>query len=154
VKKIAILSILSLALMGCATFPEREEATTANFERILSSLVGLPETRAIERWGLPRSSYTLTTGEKIIQYGIGVTGPVGGGETYYTPQTTYHSGSVSTYGRGGYSGQGSYPGTATTYAPQTTPVYNATYFCNWRFIIGQDGIIKSWSHQGNYCRAN
>jgi len=153
VKKIAISLIIALTLMGCATLPERE-ATTANFERILSSMVGLPDTRAIARWGVPRSSYPLSNGDKIIQYQASVTGPVGGGETYYTPQTTYHSGSLSTYGRRGYSGYGSYSGTSTTYVPQTTPIYNVTYFCIWRFIIGQDGIIKSWSYEGNYCCAN
>ena len=152
-KKIWLLLLSGFLMAGCATFPERE-ATTANFERILSSMVGLPEARLIARWGVPRSSYPLSNGAKIIQYEISATAPLGGSETYYTPQTTYHSGSVSTYGRRGYSGYGSYSGTSTTYVPQTTSVYNVTYFCIWRFTISQDGIAKYWSYEGNYCRAN
>ncbi len=66
-----------------------------------------------------------------------------------TPQTTYQSGTVS--GPGGY---GTYSGTSTTYVTRQTPTYNLDLWCKTRFIADSNGIIETWSWEGNDCVAS
>lgn len=127
-------------------------ATTANYEKILQSWVGVHSDDLIASWGPPQNSYQLSNGGAVIEYFGGRTVPIGG-YTYSQPQTTYHSGTVNTYSPYGRTGYGSYSGTSTTYVQKQTPVYNIPMQCRTTFTVNSSGIITSWRWQGNDCKA-
>jgi hypothetical protein len=136
--------VVMIGLSGCAT--------TANYEKILNTGVGSPADNLIAPWGPPTSSYPLSDGGTILRYERHGNFVVPS-QTYYSPQTTYHSGSVSSYGNYGSYRYGNYQGTSTTYVPQTIPGYTVPLSCNTTFRIDGDGIIRSWQWQGNHCVA-
>lgn len=141
------LRILALAasiiVAGCAT--------TANYEKVLSSWVGRHVDHLVSSWGPPYSSYPLSDGGKVLEYTSQRNVQIGG-YTYTTPQTTYHTGSANAYGKGG-SAYGTYSGTSTTYVQQQTPIQNITKICKTRFTVSPQGIITNWAWHGNDCKA-
>jgi len=141
-KILATVSVILLA--GCAT--------TANYEKILSSWVGASVDSLVSSWGPPQSSFELSDGSKVIEY-VSARNVQIGGYTYSSPQTTYHSGTASAYGSYGGSAYGNYSGTSTTYVQKTTPVQNIAMSCKTRFTVNSSGIITKWSWQGNDCTA-
>lgn len=138
------LGVVALLVAGCAT--------TANYKKICQSWIGYPEDKLYMSWGLPQEVRELDNGVKIISYRRSRNMQVGG-YSYTTPQTTYNSGNVSAYGRGGYA-HGSYSGTSTTYVQRQTPVYNVNKYCDTVFAINKTGHIVKWSFSGNDCRAH
>jgi len=143
-KTIFAVAFISISLLsGCAT--------TANYEKILDTWVGSHVDNLVATWGPPQGSFDLSDGGKVIEY-INSRNVQMGGYTYTTPQTTYHSGNVSTYGYGG-SAYGNYYGTSTTYVQEQTPVYNVNLWCKTRFTINSEGIITRWHWEGNNCKA-
>jgi len=134
---------LIIVLMGCAT--------TANYEKILTSWVGTHADNLVSSWGPPQGSYTLSDGSAVIEY-VQSRNVQGGGYTYTVPKTTYHYGSASAYGSGG-SAYGTYSGYSTTYVNKTTPTYNIHKTCKTTFNVNSQGIITSWRWRGNACRA-
>jgi hypothetical protein len=141
--KTRLVIIISMLLTACAT--------TANYEKILHSWVGDNVDALVSEWGPPASSYPLTNGGRVLEYSHQRNVQLGG-YTTITPQTTYNNGIANVYGNGG-SAYGTYSGTSTTYVQSTTPVQNITMQCITRFTINAQGIITSWAHQGNDCRA-
>lgn len=127
-----------LVLTGCAT--------TQNYEKILSSWVGAPESALIANWGPPNNSYQISANSKVITYTRGRNVQVGGFATT-TPVTTTTSGNI--YG----SVNANYSSTATTYVPTVTPVTNIAMSCSTRFTIN-NGVVASWAWEGNDCKAN
>lgn len=127
-----------LVLTGCAT--------TQNYEKILSSWVGAPESALISNWGPPTSSYQISANSKVITYMRGRNVQVGGFATT-TPVTTTTNGNI--YG----SVNANYTSTATTYVPTVTPVTNIAMSCSTRFTVN-NGVIASWAWEGNDCKAN
>ncbi len=127
-------------------------ATTANYETILNSWVGAPVDTLVSSWGPPQSSFPLSNNGYVIEYVREGNVPIGG-FTYYEPQTTYHSGSVSAFNNYGTSAYGSYSGTSTTYIKKQTPVYNVPLVCKTRFTVDQKGAISKWQWAGNNCKA-
>ncbi len=126
-------------------------ATTANYEKILDSWVGARVDALVGVWGPPKSSYPLSSGGKVIEYVKEGSVPVGG-FTYYSPVTTYSSGTMNVIGSRS-SAFGSYSGTSTAMVPQTTPVYNIPLYCKTLFTANPEDIIVSWKHEGNHCVA-
>ena len=141
-KKVLLL-LVAIVLSGCAT--------TANYEKILSSWVGSSVDNLVASWGPPQSSYDLSNGGKVIEY-VRSRNVQMGGYSYTSPQTTYQSGTTSAYGTGGYA-YGNYSGTSTTYVQKQTPTYNIAMLCKTRFTVNGAGIITKWSWQGNDCTA-
>ena len=126
-------------------------ATTANYEAILETWVGAHADKLVASWGPPQGYYELGSGGKVLEYANQRTASIGG-YSYSSPQTTYHSGSASAYGSGGYA-YGNYSGTSTTYVTKTTPKYNISMSCKTRFTTNSAGVIVSWAWQGNDCKA-
>jgi hypothetical protein len=126
-------------------------ATTANYEKILSSWVGKNVDNLVLSWGPPASFYPLSDGGRVLQYS-NQRNVQFGGYTTMVPQTTYQNGTVNAYGNGG-SAYRNYSGTSTTYVQQTTPVQNIAMQCITRFTVNAQGIITRWAWQGNDCRA-
>jgi hypothetical protein len=148
-----LFSFIAAFISGCAT--------TANYEKVLNTWVGVHVDSLVSSWGPPQGSYKLSDGGTVIEY-IRSSNAQVGGYTYTTPQTTYHSGTASSYGNyggyayGNYSGAytGPFSGASTTYVQQQTPTYNIHMSCKTRFTVSPNGIITGWTSEGNACRAN
>ena len=138
-KPSAIIAVV-LILAGCQS--------TENYEKILDTWVGSHVDSLVLSWGPPQGSFKLSNGKTVLEYGDARTVQMGG-YTVTTPKTTYQSGTV--YGPGGY---GTYSGTSTTYVTEQTPTYNLNLWCKTRFIAGSNGIIETWSWEGNDCVAS
>lgn len=137
-----IVAAIAIFLTACAT--------TANYEKILSSWVGKNADNLVSRWGPPESSYPLSDGGRVLQYSNQRNIQIGG-YTTTVPQTTYEDGTVNVYGNGG-SAYGNYSGTSTTYVQKTTPVQNIAMHCITRFTVNAQGVITRWAWQGNDCK--
>jgi hypothetical protein len=132
------LLLILLVLTGCAT--------TQNYEKILSSWVGAPESALISNWGPPSSSYQISANSKVITYMRGRNVQVGGFATT-TPITTTTTGNI-------YGGvNANYSSTATSYVQSVSPVTNIAMNCSTRFTVN-NGVIANWAWEGNDCRAN
>ena len=142
VMRVFILGLLLLT--GCAT--------TAGYEKVLSSWVGQSADHLISTWGTPANSTRLSDGGRVLEYSNQRNIQIGG-YTTAVPQTTYHNGTTSIYGNNGGSATGNYSGTSTTYVQQTTPIQNIAMQCATRFTVNAQGTITNWAWQGNDCKA-
>lgn len=140
-----ILILIAFAAIACSC------ATTANYENVLNSWVGVHVDNLVSSWGPPQGSFGLSDGSTVVEYIRSGNAQVGG-YTYMAPQTTYHSGQASAYGSGGFA-YGTYSGTSTTYVQRQAPTYNINLLCKTRFTVNPYGIITKWSWQGNNCKA-
>lgn len=132
-KKIICLLVLLLWAGGCAT--------TAKYEAKLNTWIGASEASLIAVWGVPDKSYALQDGRKALAF-VRRDSFQTGGYTYTKPQVSYQTGTI---------GNETYRGTTTTYVEETEPVRIQKLFCKTSFIIGSDGRVESWSHEGNNC---
>lgn len=142
-KSVKFVLVVSAFVSACAS--------TANYERILSSWVGSDVDSLVVKWGPPSNSYPLSNGGKVLEYSSQRNVQLGG-YTTTVPQTTYTSGTANVYGSGG-SAYGNYSGTSTTYVQRTTPVQNIAMQCITRFTVDARGTITNWAWQGNDCKA-
>lgn len=142
--KILFTMTIAVILTSCAT--------TANYESILNSWIGTHADGLVTSWGSPQNSYPLSSGGHVIEY-IRQGSVAISGYTYYVPQTSFHAGSVSAYGRYGSSAYGTYSGTTMTYVPMQTPSFNVHMECKTQFVIDKSGIITKWQWHGNSCKA-
>lgn len=126
-----LVLIIGIFLSGCAT--------TANYERRLNTWLGHNADELVMSWGPPDRSYTLNDGSKVIEYARGhnVTIPF----TTTNPTTTQHFG---TFGSTPYSGFSTGTQTTTTY-------HTFNQWCNTRFTVSPQGIIRNWTWEGNHC---
>ncbi len=141
-KKVCLV-IFCCLFVGCAT--------TAKYQSILDTWIGIDEGVLISAWGPPQNYYPLSDEGKVIEF-VRSNNVQMGGHTYTEPQSTYHSGSVNTYGSYD-SYRSSYYGTSTQYVTKTTPTYNLQFWCKTRFTVDKNGKIISWSWEGNNCKA-
>lgn len=139
----AIFLLFVLTTFSCAT--------TQNYEKILNTWVGSHADNLVAAWGPPHASHRLSNGGWVLEYHSQSDMQMGG-YTYTEPQTTYHNGSVNTYGTYG-STYGTYSGTSTTYVQKQSPVYNIPLSCRTIFTTSANGYITKWSWQGNNCVA-
>jgi hypothetical protein len=121
-KKLSLI-FLTYFLIGCAT--------TANYEKLLNSWMGVSENFLISSWGPPNSFYE-TGGTKYLTYAKSSFGYVPGVAPSY--QTTFIGNTAYTTQVGGYSGF----------------AYSSN--CSTTFTIA-NGVITSWRYEGNACRS-
>ncbi len=120
-----LVAVAAATLAACAT----EE----HYNRILAGWVGRHVDDLMVRWGPPDRSAALSDGRKVIAYDRERT-VTSGGHTRYERVVTEDGDDV-------------------IYVPVTTPVRTRVLSCETRFVIAQQGIIESWSHDGNNCVA-
>lgn len=119
-------------------------ATTARYEAQLDSWIGSSEESLVAGWGVPDKEYRLNDGKKAVEY-IQRDTIQTGGYAYTRPQTTYETGTI---------GDEPYSSTSTTYVKEVEPVKKYKLYCSTSFIIGTDGKVVSWQHEGNNCVAH
>src|SRR5438876_471360 len=111
-KKIGGSVLLSLMIAGCGT--------TSGYEAVLGTWVGDTTDHLVSVWGIPQQEYRQDGGGKVLQYERSGQIVIPGVTTNQPVATTYTSGTVSGVGSNGNVVNGSYDGTATTYAQQTS----------------------------------
>ncbi len=121
-KKLLII-FLGIFIVGCAT--------TANYEKILSSWIGAKEIDLVRAWGAPDNQYE-SSGTKFL--------------TYQKPDNIYMPGTTPTYTT-----------TMIGNTPHITAVggtkpYNIQTSCKTTFEIN-NGIVVNWRWEGNGCKA-
>jgi hypothetical protein len=141
-RNLAVIVAAAL-LAGCAT--------SANYEKMLNSWVGVNADNLAEVWGPPQNSYALSNGGKILEYDRRQAVQMGG-FTYTTPVTTFNSGNINVTGGNGMA-TGTYNGYSTTYVERQTPIQTFQMTCDTRFTVNESNIITRWSYQGNACRS-
>ncbi len=122
IKKISLVITALLSLSGCAT--------TANFEKMLSTWVGVSEDNLISRWGTPSRVYATGT-TKYLTFDKSATGYVPGTAPTYSTTVIGNTAYTNTYG--GTSG------------------YVYTKNCSTTFTI-TNGVVSGWRWEGNACR--
>jgi starvation-inducible outer membrane lipoprotein len=136
-KRVLIAGAL-LLLTGCVSYGEK-----------LQSWQNQPVASLVSSWGPPQSFYELPDGGQVIQYSRSGN-MVLPGATYTTPQTTYHNGTASAYGSGGYA-NANYNGTSTTYVQHQNPDIDIALSCVTQFTVSPSGYIVSYTWRGNNC---
>lgn len=121
-KKILITCLVISTLVGCAT--------TANFEKMLSTWVGASEDSLISRWGPPSRVYQSGS-NKYLTFDRSSSGYVPG--TSPTYQTTVIGNTAYTQSYGGSAG------------------YAYTQSCSVTFTV-VNNQVATWRWEGNACR--
>ena len=121
-KKLLII-FLGIFIVGCAT--------TANYEKILSSWVGAKEIDLVRAWGAPNNQYE-SSGTKFL--------------TYQKSNNIYMPGTAPTYSTTMIGN------TAYTSSSGGSPAYNIQMFCKTTFEVKNERIV-SWRWEGNGCKA-
>jgi hypothetical protein len=121
-KRLTLVAML-VALAGCAT--------TANYEKMLNSWIGVQEIELVRSWGPPANSYSVGSNKFLV---------------YNSSRSMVMPGVAPTY-------------TATTYGNTTyvnsaggTPAYQLNLNCQTTFEIQGERIV-SYSWRGNNCTA-
>jgi hypothetical protein len=122
IKIYSLIFAALVSLSGCAT--------TANFEKMLSTWVGVSEENLISRWGPPTRAYASGR-TKYLTFDKSATGYVPGTPPTYS--TTVIGNTAYTNTHGGTSG------------------YVYTKNCSTTFTI-TNGVVSSWRWEGNACR--
>ena len=130
-----ILTVLALSLsFGCAT--------TEKYDKLLSGLVGKPESLLISDWGKPQEIKDVGNGDRILTYNQNRTIQTGG---YTLNQTNnYNTGRISSDFR---ASTGSSP---RSFTMPTTPTSDITLSCITRFTI-HNGVVQAFSWEGEDC---
>jgi hypothetical protein len=123
--RVWIKLLLVIILCGCAT--------THNYEKNLNLFVGLPLSNLVSSWGKPQNMYSLSDGTTVVEY-----------RTYQIVDKY-----VSTPYIPEYSGDSFIP--PGTYI-QTPDMFKKVLWCRTKFIVNKNGIVDSWSHEGNDCK--
>jgi hypothetical protein len=121
-KKLLII-FLGIFIVGCAT--------TANYEKILSSWVGAKEIDLVRAWGAPDNQYE-SSGTKFL--------------TYQKSNNIYMPGTAPTYSTTMIGNK------AYTSSSGGSPAYNIQMFCKTTFEVKNERIV-SWRWEGNGCKA-
>jgi hypothetical protein len=122
--------IASLLVAGCVT-ALAGCASTAAYEHTLNEWVGHPADRLVAKWGPPQGTYTMKTGEVVMEWVD---------ETSYTSRITTPTTSRVTVG-----------GQVGTIQGTQERVSEVGLWCRTTFYVDPSGTIKRWSLQGNHC---
>jgi hypothetical protein len=125
-----VILISIIAMSGCAT--------TRNYEKVLNALVGSHEDDLVALFGQPNKSYNYPDGTSVIEYNRSRVVD----EIVEKPYLNMP---------GEYQGNEHIP--PDNYI-DTPDVYYKILWCKTRFVLDQDGIITSWNHEGNDCKAS
>lgn len=131
--------LVTASLVGCAF---REPLQTR-----LDRYIGQPESTLVGRFGPPANAYSLQDGSRVIQYFNGSTIVVPGAVTA-RPVISNTTGNVSV-GQGYKRQTGTYNQQTTTFIEERAPSQSLTFSCTKNFIIDRDGLIRSWSANGD-----
>ncbi len=126
----SIILIIIIALSGCAT--------TRNYEKALNALIGSHEDDLVSFFGQPNRSYNLPDGRTVIEYSRSRVVEENVGEPNLNLPGEYHGHE--------YISPDKYI--------DTPDIYKKILWCRTSFVLDQDGIITSWSHEGNDCKAS
>lgn len=118
-----LITLFALITTACAT--------TANYEKILSSWVGASEIDLIRAWGAPDNQYE-SSGTKFL--------------TYQKSSNIYMPGTSPTYTTTVVGN------TAYTSSSGGSPAYNIQMFCKTTFEVKNERIVN-WRWEGNGCKA-
>ena len=119
----AFFLVMVLTLWGCAT--------TANYEKMLTTWVGAPEIDLYRSWGSPDGQYEVS-GSKFVTFTRGGNMIMPG--TSPTYQTTFIGNTAFTNAYGG------------------SPALNIQLTCRTVFEIRNERVV-SWRWEGNNCKA-
>lgn len=122
--RLSVSSILILFLSACAT--------TANYEKLLSSWVGHDVNSLVSAWGYPANSFRSPNGNTVYAYSSS--------GSYTMPTNT--TSNYNVYGN-------SVSGSSTTTGGQTL-----NFWCQTFFEVNEHNIIVNWSWKGNNCRSS
>lgn len=123
------LLILTMISFGCAS--------TSNYEKALNGLIGFHEDDLVSMFGTPNKTYNLPDGRTVVEYFRSRTVEENVGVPYLNPTEEY-------YGKK-YTPPNNYI--------NTPDIYKKVLWCKTSFVLDQDGIVTSWSHKGNDCKA-
>lgn len=126
-QSLAIL-LISLIITGCTTFEDIDKG--------LSNLYGQHINSLIAKIGYPNGQNEVAS-RKLYIWDSRQT------VSYSLPVTTYHSGTVNTYGTYG-NGYGTYSGSTTSWVPHV-----ATYYCTITVEVNSYEIIVAAHYDGN-----
>lgn len=133
---------LAIFLSGCSS--------TANYENLLESWVGLHADALVASWGPPDNSYSFSDGSRMLEYNFE---EEDGSEVRAALLSARvnddHAGNVQEAAGAANNAQ---PENATASAQPAVPVQNAQIVCVTRFIVNARGIIKRWTWQGEECK--
>lgn len=117
-------------------------ATTEKYDKLLSGLVGQPESSLKSDWGEPQETQNTGNGDHLLIYNQNRSIETGG----YTLNTTnnYNTGRISSDLRSATGGS------ARTLAMPTMPTRTVTLSCITRFTI-HNGLVQAFSWEGNDC---
>jgi hypothetical protein len=121
---IGIIFLSGIFLCGCAT--------TQNYEKQLNLFVGLPLGHLESSWGKPQYISSNPDGKTVVEY-----------RTHRIRNERVSQPYLSE------SGDNFIP--PETYI-QTPDIYKKVLWCRTKFIVNKNGIVESWSHEGNDCK--
>ncbi len=125
--RLIIVILSALFISACAT--------TANYEKVLSSWVGQNVDKLVDSWGYPENSFKAPNGNTVYTYSWS--------SSYTTPTKTTSNYNVSP---SRYSN--SVKGSSTTTGGQTW-----NYRCQTFFEVDESNIIIRWRWKGNSCKS-
>jgi len=120
--RIIITLLFVIGLSACAT--------TANYEKILSSWVGHNVDELVSSWGYPANSFKAPNGNTVYAYSSA--------GSYTIPTNT--TSTYNVYGNSVY-------GNTTTTGGQTL-----NFTCQTLFEVNESNVITTWSWKGNSCK--
>src|SRR5690554_4530278 len=121
--RIIVVILSALLLSACAT--------TANYEKVLSSWVGHDVNELVGSWGYPANSFKAPNGNTVYAYSSS--------GSYTMPTNT--TSNYNVYGNSVY-------GSSTTTRGQTL-----NFWCQTFFEVNENNIITTWSWKGNNCKS-
>lgn len=124
-KRIFLFLLFSVLISGCAT--------TAGYEKILNTWIGLSEEQLFEKWGVPDVIYQNNDKKYFV---------------YNSQSSSYIPGVAPSY----YSTYNSFTNTITTTTYGGMPGYTMNLYCKTTFIL-ENGVISNWQWRGNNCVA-
>ena len=119
---------IGILMVGACALP-----TTEKYRAQLDEWVGGSVDSLVLKWGPPNSSFTLGNGDSLLEFARSDI-EIRGGDDWITSGRT----------RRGFSRDG---------IPRAWPPYAVTFYCKTRFLVSPDGVVKSYSLEGNDCAA-
>ncbi len=129
------LGLIFLAAPGCASGPK---VTALGYQLQLQSFQGRHIDQMVKVWGPPESTYTYKNGDKEYLFNY----------SRYVQRYRYAPLGLGLGFGGFYGGHWGLGGYASVPVP-----YTVHYSCQTRVLTDRRGTVKSFSFQGNACRA-
>ena len=133
---------LAIFLSGCSS--------TANYENLLESWVGLHADALVASWGPPDNSYSFSDGSRMLEYNFEEDDGSEARAAFLAKAVSDdNSGNVPE--AAGVTNHAQ-PANAMASTQQAGPARSAQIVCVTRFIVNARGIIKRWTWEGSECK--